>query len=134
MSISNFDDLLRAARSQADAQRLLFVFATAGVPDDATRRQREQFQEGKGGTLTPLMCVDRTPHELDSFEELLKESRQFGQAWVIVFVAALSGAGGLAPTSAQAQEALQSMVESIKSGAIGHFIPFDARGETVQFD
>jgi len=39
----------------------------------------------------------------------------------------------LAPTSAQAQEPLKRMVESIKSGAIGRFIPFDAYGEPVQF-
>jgi len=36
MSITNFDDLLRSARAQPEPQRLLFVFATAGVPDDAT--------------------------------------------------------------------------------------------------
>ena len=35
MTISSFDDLLRAAREQNEPQRLLFVFATAGVPDDA---------------------------------------------------------------------------------------------------
>jgi len=39
----------------------------------------------------------------------------------------------LAPTSAQAQEPLKRMVESIKSGAIGRFIPFDPYGEPVQF-
>ena len=133
MKISTFDDLLCAAREQADSQRLLFVFAKAGVPGDATRDQRQRFQAGRGGTLTPLMCVDKTPDELVSFDALLEESRQLGQAWDIVFVAALPGTGSLAPTSAQAQEPLQRMVESIKSGAIGRFIPFDAYGEPVQF-
>jgi hypothetical protein len=133
MKISTFDDLLCAAREQADSQRLLFVFAKAGVPDDATREQRQRFQAGRGGTLTPLMCVDKTPDELVSFDALLEESRQFGQAWDIVFVAALPGTGSLAPTAAQAQEPLQRMVESIKCGAIGRFIPFDAYGEPVQF-
>ena len=134
MKISTFHELLCAAREQADSQRLLFVFAKAGVPDDATREQHQRFQAGRGGTLTPLMCVDKTPDELVSFDALLEESRQFGQAWDIVFVAALTGTGRLAPTSAQAQEPLQRMVESIKSGAIGRFIPFDAYGEPVQFD
>lgn len=133
MEISTFDDLLRAARSQADAQRLLFVFAKAGMPDDATHEQRQRFEAGQGGTLTPLMCVDKAPGELASFDALLEESRQFGQAWDIVFVAALPGTGRLAPTSEQAQEPLQRMVESIRSGAIGRFIPFDAYGEPVQF-
>lgn len=133
MEISTFDDLLSAARKQPDFQRLLFVFAKAGVPDDATREQRQRFQAGRGGTLTPLMCVDKTPEELASFDALLEESRQFGQAWDIVFVAALPGTGGLAPTSEQAQEPMQRMVEAIKSGAIGRFVPFDAYGEPVQF-
>ncbi len=133
MKILTFDDLLCAARAQEDSQRLLFVFAKAGVPDDATRVQRQRFQAGRGGTLTPLMCVDKTPDELVSFDALLEESRQFGQAWDIVFVAALPGTGRLSPTSAQAQEPLQRMVEAIKSGAIGRFIPFDAYGEPVQF-
>jgi len=133
MIISTFDDLLRAAREQADPQRLLFVFAKAGVPDDATREQREHFEVGLGGTLTPLMCVDKAPEELDSFNVLLEESRQFGQPWDIGFVAALSGIGTSSPSSAQAQEPLQRMVESIKAGAVGGFVPFDVRGQPVRF-
>lgn len=133
MIISTFDDLLQATREQTDPQRLLFVFASAGVPEDATREQRERFEAGLGGTLTPLMCVDKAPEELESFNALLEESRQFGQAWDIVFVAALSGTGTSSPSSAQAQEPLQRMVESIKAGAVAGFVPFDVRGRPVQF-
>lgn len=133
MRISSFDDLLRAAREQADAQRLLFVFARAGIPDDASAEQRERFQAGRGGTLSPLMCVDKLPHELTSFDALLEESRQLGQPWDIVFVASLPGTGRRAPTSEQAQEPMQRMVASISSGAIGRYIPFDAYGQPVQF-
>jgi hypothetical protein len=134
MNLSSFDDLLRASREQADPQRLLFVFAKAGVPDDATPEQRERFEAGQGGTLTPLMCVDKAPDEVASFSVLLEEARQFGQAWDIVFVAAISGIGTSGPMSAQAQEPLQRMVESIKAGALGGFIPFDIRGHPVRFD
>ncbi len=133
MRISSFDDLLRASRQQADAQRLLFVFAKAGVPDDATPEQRDRFRSGRGGTLSPLMCVDKLPDELSSFDALLEESRQFGQPWDIVFVASLPGSGGRAPTSEQAQEPMQQMVASIASGAIGRYIPFDSHGQPVQF-
>ncbi len=133
MSISTFGDLLHAAREQADAQRLLFVFAQAGVPDDATEEQRALFEAGQGGTLTPLMCVDKAPDELDSFDALLAESRQFGQAWDMVFVASLSGSGSVGPTAEQAQASLQRMVESIRSGAIGRFVAFDLHGQPVQF-
>ncbi len=125
MTISSFDDLLRAARGQPEPQRLLFVFATA--------QERTRFEAGQGGTLTPLMCVDKAPEDLDSFETLLEESRQLDHAWDIVFVAALAGTDDARPTSLQAEAPLQRMVESIKSGSIDGFIPFDAQGQPVQF-
>jgi hypothetical protein len=133
MTISSFDDLLRSARAQSQPQRLLFVFATAGLPDDATPQQRADFEAGRGGTLTPLMCVDKTPDELASFDVLVEEARQFGQAWDIVFAAAMGGSMGAAPTAQQADAPLQRMVESIKAGSIGAFIPFDTTGQPVQF-
>lgn len=133
MNISTFGDLLHAAREQANAQRLLFVFAQAGVPDDATPEQRARFESGEGGTLTPLMCVDKAPDELDSFDALLEEARQFGQPWDIVFVASLSGSGRVGPTADQAQQSLQRMIESIQSGAISRFIAFDLHGQPVRF-
>ncbi len=134
MTLSSFDDLLRAARDQAALQRLLFVFTTAGMPDDASPDQRARFQAGQGGTLSPLMCVDKTPDELLSFETLLAESRQTGSAWDIVFVAALSGQGAVSPTPAQAEALLQRMVESIKAGRIGGFVAFDVQGQPVRFN
>ena len=133
MSLSNFDDLLRAARAQAEPQRLLFVLATAGLPDDATAAERERFAAGEGGTLTPLACIDKAADELTSFEALREESRQLGQAWDIVFVGALAGRGDTEPTPLQAEAPLQRMVDSIKAGTIGGFAAFDARGQPVQF-
>lgn len=133
MIVSNFDDLLTEARAQSQPQRLLFVFASAELPDDATPEQRARFEAGQGGTLTPLMCVDKTPDELVSFQSLREESRRLVAAWDIVFVAALAGSGGLAPSAAQAEAPLQRMVESIKIGRIDAYIPFDAHGEPVVF-
>ncbi len=133
MNIASFEDLLRVAAEQPEPQRLLFVFATAGVDADATAEQKSRFEAGQGGTLTPLMCVDKLPVELPSFDTLLEESRQFEQAWDMVFVAALPGSGGASPTSQQAEAPLQRMVDAIKAGRIGGFIPFDAEGRPVQF-
>jgi len=134
VTLQNFDDLLRAAAQQPQPQRLLFVFATAGVDADASPEQKARFEAGQGGTLTPLMCVDKLPGELASFDVLREESRQFGQAWDMVFVAALSGSGGVSPSSERAQAPLQRMVDAIKSGSIGGFIPFNAEGLPVQFN
>jgi len=131
MSIANFDELLRAARDQPQPQRLLFVFANAVLPDDSTPEQRACFGAGQSGALTPLMSVDKAPEDLGTFDALVEEARQYGQDWAIVFVASLSGRDGRAPTSKEANQSLQRMIESIKTGMFGSFIPFDRRGEPV---
>ncbi len=134
MTLTSFDDLLHTARQQPQPQRLLFVFAGTSLPADADAAQRERFAAGQGGELAPLMCVDKTPDELGGFSALAEESRQFGQDWVIVFVAALDGRNGLAPSSEEASVPLQRMVESIKVGSIAAFMPFDRQGQPVQFE
>ncbi|SAL83235.1 hypothetical protein AWB68_06828 [Caballeronia choica] len=131
MSISSFDELVRAARQQAEPQRLLFVFTTVELPEDCTPEQRTRFDAGEGGALTPVMCLDKTLEELGTFDDLLEESRQILQAWTIVFVAALSGKDGRAPKTEDAEAPLNKMVESIKAGSIGMFIPFDTHGQPV---
>lgn len=134
MNISSFDDLLRAAREQSEPQRLLFVFANTVLPDDSTPEQRARFEARQGGALTPLMSVDKTPEELDTFAALVEESRQFGRDWAIVFVASLPGPDGRAPTSKEADRSLQRMIESIKTGSFGSFIPFDRQGQPMLFN
>lgn len=131
MNISSFDDLLNAAKQQDEPQRLLFVFAGAELPDDSTAAQRESFQAGQGGALVPLMCVDKTPEEIASFADLVRESSEFGPQWRIVFTAAMSGSAGLAPSSESAEKPLQRMVEAIKAGTLGSYIPFDRQGQPV---
>ena len=133
MRISNFDDFLHIALEQSQPQRLLFVFANAVLPDDATPGQRARFDAGEGGALMPLMTVDKAPETLGTFEALVEESRQYGQDWAIVFVASLSGRDGRAPTSRETDQSLQRMTEAIKTGLFGSFIPFDRRGEPVLF-
>jgi hypothetical protein len=134
MNIWTFHDLLCAARAQREPQRLLFVFANAELPDDSTTEQRARFEAGQGGALVPLMSVDKTPEELDSFAALAEESRQFGIDWSVVFAASLSGSDGRAPTSNESDQALRHMIESIKTGAFGSFIPFDRHGQPMLFE
>lgn len=134
MNISCFDDLLRVARQQIEPQRLLFVFASADLPDDSTPAQRTRFAAGEGGALVPIMCVDKSTDELHTFDDLAREAGQFGKQWSIVFAAALSGSAGLAPSSEAAEKPLQRMVESIKAGNLGSYIPFDQQGQAVQLE
>jgi hypothetical protein len=131
MNITNFDDLLIAARSQPEPQRLLFVFAGAELPGDATPQQRASFEAGEGGALVPLMTVDKAPDEIASFHTLMEESLTFNQEWRILFVAAMSGHGGKTPSSVDAEPLLEGMVESIKQGAVGSFISLDRQGQAV---
>jgi hypothetical protein len=135
MEIASFDDLLQAARQQPEPQRLLFVFAAAELPDDATPAQRARFEAGQGGALVPLMCVDKTPQELASFSALVEEAQQFtapGHDWAMVFAAALPGTLNQAPTSADAEAPLQRMVDAIKGGVHGGYIPFNRQGQPVR--
>jgi hypothetical protein len=129
--ISTFDDLLQAARLQPERQRLLFVFAAAELPEDCTPAQRARFEAGQGGALTPLMCADKTPEEIATFHALVEESRQFEREWSVVFVAALSGRDGRAPSSEDAQKPLERMVESLKAGSPGPMIAFDRQGQAL---
>ena len=133
VDISNFDELLVAARAQAEPQRLLFVFAGAELPDDSSPEQRTRFERGEGGALVPLMCVDKAVSELSSFDALMDESQEMGQAWQIVFAASLSGAVGRALTADDAREPLKRMEDAIRRGAFDNYIPFDRQGQPVMF-
>ncbi|WP_298826171.1 ribonucleotide reductase subunit alpha [uncultured Piscinibacter sp.] len=132
MNLETFDDLLRTARSQREPQRLLFVFAAAELPADATPQQRAAFEAGHGGELAPLMCVDKTPDEVASFTALLEESRRAGPPWAIVFVAAMPGRDGIAPTAQDADAPLQRMVASVRAGTIAGLLSFDRQGRAVE--
>lgn len=133
MNISSFSDLLSAARAQDEPQQLLFVFSQAELADDCTDEERQRFEAGQGGALVPVMSADKSPDELVDFAALARESMQFGKPWSVVFVAALSGRGGAAPTPDDVTQALDRMTDSIKSGKLSAFIPFDREGNTIQF-
>lgn len=132
MSLHNFADLLQAARQQPEPQRLLFVFAAAELPRDATDEEKAHFERGEGGALAPVLCVDKLPEEVESFAMLLDESMRTGIDWNILFVAALSGRGGFVPNPDEAVQPLRMMVEAIKSGRIGEFLAITRQGDLVQ--
>ena len=132
MTISSFDDLLQAAVSQPEPQLLLFVFTKAELPEDATQEEKNNFEKGMGGALTPVVCVDKSPTEISSFTALVEESKKTGQDWDVVFVSSMSGQVGIAPNSDQAEQPLQMMVQAIQAGGISHFLAFSQSGEILQ--
>lgn len=134
MNITSLDDLIQVARTQPDPQRLLFVFTRVDAPPaDALPQQHAAYKEGRGGTLTPLACLDKTSDEVGSFTQLNAEAVQHVPDWSIVFVAALGGRGGRLPTTEEAEAPLNKMVEMVKTGRIEGLAPFDNKGDVLVF-
>lgn len=132
MIISGFQSLLQAARRQPEPQRLLFVFTRAELPDHASAEEKRRFEEGQGGALVPVMYVDKRPNEIQSFTELVEESRHTGQSWDIVFVGCLSGQGDREPSDEASQQALETMIKSIQGGVVGHLLAYRPDGQQVR--
>jgi hypothetical protein len=134
MTLSSYSDLLATARAQTEPPRLLFAFAKAELPEQADADARAAFEQGRGGALRPVMCVDKTLAELGTFAELVDESRHTGADWDIVFVSTLAGRHGHAPTTLEAEAPLNMMVTYIHSGQIERFLAFNRDGELLQLN
>lgn len=133
MDIHTFDDLLQAARQQPEPQRLLFVFASSSVREDANPAQRARWEQGLGGELTPVLCVDKKPQELAGFAQLVEESRPLGQPWHVVFVGAMADHSAYLPENDDVDAALTQMVRMIRQGTVGGLLPFDRHGDPLVF-
>jgi len=128
-----FDQLLAAAAARPERQVLLFVFAGAELPADATPAQRARYEAGGGGALMPLMCVEKSPDELAGFDALVAESRAVGPPWRVMFAAGLGGRDGHPPSAEAVEVALQTMVERVKSGAVQGLLALSPQGEPLRF-
>lgn len=131
MNIQSYQDLITAAKQQHEPQRLLLVFAKAELPNGYTESQHNNFLRGEGGTLNPVLCVDKLPDEIAEFEILRAESEKTGFEWDIAFVSSLAGRGGFAPNSDEAEQPLKMMLAKIQSGMIADFLTFNRSGELV---
>ncbi|OOE98892.1 ribonucleotide reductase subunit alpha [Salinivibrio sp. MA351] len=134
MQIASYKDLIAAASMQSESQRLLFVFAKAELPEGHTTEQKSVFQSGKGGALTPVLCVDKLPKEVETFSTLVAESLTTGFDWDVVFISALDGRGGYPPNSDQAQQPLRMMLNQINEGKIGMFITANRNGDLISLN
>ncbi|MCC4114013.1 ribonucleotide reductase subunit alpha [Aromatoleum toluclasticum] len=131
MIISGFQNLLEAARRQPEPQRLLFVFVRAELPENASAEEKRIFENGQGGALIPVMYVGKKTNEIQSFAELVEESRHTGQSWDMVFVGCLSGQGDREPSDEATQQALETMVKSIQGGVVNHLLIYRPDGQQV---
>lgn len=131
MNIESYTDLIQAAAMQDEPQRLLFVFAKAELPNGYTDGQKNNFEQGMGGALAPVLCVDKLPDEVAEFNVLVAESQHTGVDWDIAFVSAIGGRGSFAPNSDEAAQPLKMMTEKIQGGMIADFLTFNRQGELV---
>ncbi len=122
--ISKFSDLLDMAVTQDQPQRLLLLFAQAdnGKPTKSNEKQNK----AKKGTITPVMCVDKLPQEIASFESLINEADDINSDWNFVLIAGLSGQNNEAPSSEDADSYLNQMVNGLAAGEdLSRYIIFD---------
>ncbi|WP_027849062.1 hypothetical protein [Marinospirillum minutulum] len=132
MSIENYADLITTAKNETNPQRLLFVFAKAVLPDDATPEEKAAFEKGEGGALDPILCVDKTPEEAASFATLVAEAETTGHSWDVAFISAMSGHAGQALNSDECVQPLNMMVEQIRLGKISQFLAISRDGELIE--
>ena len=112
----------------------MFVFLEVTLPDNPNDEDKQRFESGQGGELTPLMCVDKDLEELTDFTALVTESEQINQDWSIVLVACLSGQNGLPTSSESVEKALKMMVQATHdSSAFSKFLAFDRQGVLLSF-
>jgi len=124
--ISNFSDLLEMSVSQDEPQRLLMLFALAEGGTGNKKKQRKK----QSGTISPVMCVDKLPEEIESFAALVKEADRISTDWNFIIVAGLSGENGVAPTTEDADPYLNQMANGLTMGEdLSRYLIFD-RDET----
>ena len=132
MSITCFDDLVNVAKEQSDPQRLLFVFTMVEEPEEMNARNRQAYEQGAGGNLIPMACVDKALDELaGGFPQLCEEAHAVVPDWTLVFAAAIGGSDGKTPTSEEAQSFLDQMIEMIKVGRVAGLNAFNRKGEAM---
>ncbi|MCL1127076.1 ribonucleotide reductase subunit alpha [Shewanella surugensis] len=118
--IKKFNDLLKMTNEHTQPQRLIFLFAHAEAKNSKKSKQHQQ------GTISPIMCVDKLPEELNDFAALMKEADAIDTHWNFIFIASVSGENGETPTTEHAGPYLNKMAHDIETGNdVGRYIIFD---------
>lgn len=124
--IENFNDLLAQSTQQGDAQRLLLLFAATDVVKKTKKRDE------KKGTLSPVMCVDKLPSEIESFQALVAEADSITPNWDMLLIAGLSGEGDTPPTTEEAEPYLNKMANDLSSGQdLSRYVIFDRQENPI---
>ncbi len=121
---SMFKEVLQMTTQQEQPQRLLFLFAQ---PEGHNPKKSKKHAKGQ---VQPVMCVDKLPEELSTFDNLVKEADSITKDWQFVFIAGLSGHDGVAPSADDAEPYLNKMSNDLADGQdLGRYVILD-RSET----
>jgi hypothetical protein len=124
--MSPFKQLLKAALAQPQPQRLLFLLAKA-------ERTNHQKQEVAKGTLTPVMCVDKLPEDLSSYNELITEADTINADWDLMLIAGMNGERGLPPTAEEAEPLLNKMANDVVHGQdLSRYLILDRKENIIE--
>lgn len=126
--ISTFSEFLSAAIEQEEPQRLLFLFAEIfSEPSSNTGEQHE--------SVSPVMCVDKLPEDIESFDALKREADTISKDWNLMITIGLAGKGGMPPSEEEAEPFLDKMANDLTSGsAMSEYIIFDRDERQVEFE
>ena len=118
--ISSFEQLIDVANQQQDAQRMLMLFAKAEA--ESSKKGNDQQK----GSISPVMCVDKLPQEIASFEALTAEADNINTDWNFILIAGLNGKGSVPPSSEEADSYLNKMVSDVTTGQdLSRYVIFD---------
>ena len=124
--ITNFAQLLQASTEQDQPQRLLFLFAKA----ESSKKKKSKKQQN--GAISPVMCVDKLPEDIESFQSLVKEADEISKEWDFVIIAGLSGQNGVTPSTEDADPYLNQMTNHLASGGdLSQYVIFDREDSPV---
>ena len=127
--IKLFKDLLTMTNEQEQPQRLMFLFANAEAKNAKKSKKHQQ------GTITPVMCVDKLPEELTTYDALIKEADSIAKDWNFVFIASLSGDNGKAPSTEDAEPFLNKMTNDIETGnGVNRYVIFDREENPIELE
>lgn len=117
--------MIDTAEVQNQPQRLLIMLAKSEIEDN-------DKEKGMSGTITPVICVDKTPEEITTFQDFITEADSINSDWDMMFIAALTGKNNEMPTPEEADPILNKMVNDLTSGQdLSRYLVLDRNEDPV---
>lgn len=124
--MSQFSSLLDMAKKESQEQRMLFLFAKA------TNMLGADTKSYNSGTVDAVMCVDKKPEELSTFESLVAEADGYNNNWNIILFTTLSGKNNKPIEDQDVDVALHKMSNVfVKKDDLSNFVIWDREQQVV---